>query len=287
MFSFFILQNCSPKSCRNLDNPSTNGGRPVCGSDNFTYPNRCLLELTRCLNIGDTQLQLTRRGSCRIQIKCEEYKIKNPTVNFKPKCRKDGFYAASQCNQLIGYCWCVTQHGIPLPYTTVKYTNGTKWPKCGKHRKSTTRRSSKSKRAPKLCRRNDKALFNTNLIKIVHTEWTREHNSAFGIANNDLDRIVLEWKFNKMDENRNGSLDKNEYRELRSIVKKAVKPTKCARQFPKSCDVDKDQSISRQEWIDCLSRDGMDGKCLLKNSFCQLFNLYESKLLFHNGFNFV
>lgn len=56
------------------------------------------------------------------------------------------------------------------------------------------------------------------------------------------------------------------HRELRRIVKKAVKPLKCAKSFPRSCDVDKDQLVARQEWTDCLSRDGMDGRPTYNNN---------------------
>lgn len=211
-----------------------------------------------------TVLTFARRGTCQERVKCHDYNKSNQSssIKFKPKCRDDGGYAASQCNPHIGYCWCVTPQGLPLPYTTIKYNvTDQGWPKCGKHRKSTTRRSSKPKRVTKPCRRADKAQFNTHLIKNIHTEWSRDHHPLGVNPGTDLDRIVLEWKFNKMDEDKNGNLDKNEYRTLRRIVKKAVKPLKCAKQFPKVCDVDKNDYISRAEWVDCLSRDGMDGKC--------------------------
>lgn len=99
-------------------------------------------------------------------------------------------------------------------------------------------------------------MFNSNLIRIFHTEWSREHDdqAATGL---EADRIVLNWKFDRMDMDRNGQLDKNEYRELRRLLKKAVKPKKCARNFARSCDMNRDQVIGRLEWAECL----MDGRC--------------------------
>lgn len=44
------------------------------------------------------------------------------------------------------------------------------------------------------------------------------------------------------------------------MVKKAIKPKKCAKQFPRNCDLDRDNQITQQEWDDCLARDGVDGK---------------------------
>lgn len=70
-----------------------------------------------------------------------------------------------------------------------------------------------------------------------------------------------------LDQNSDNILDKFEYRDLRKVVRKVVKPKKCARQFPRTCDVNKDGRISIQEWTDCLTRDGrmdMDGKLRIK-----------------------
>lgn len=132
--------------------------------------------------------------------------------------------------------------------------------RCRRKRKTTRRRSSpRAKKQKKNCKRSDKAQFNTGLISTFHAEYNREHRPP-GFGGLDVDRIVIEWKFKRLDRDHNAALDKIEYRDLRKIVKKFVKPKRCAKNFPRSCDVDKDQIISRQEWADCLSRDGMDGR---------------------------
>ncbi|KAJ8934664.1 hypothetical protein NQ314_013230 [Rhamnusium bicolor] len=78
---------------------------------------------------------------------------------------------------------------------------------------------------------------------------------------NDTDTVVITWKFQMLDQNGDDILDKMEYKDLRKVAKKAVKPKRCAKNFPRSCDVDGDQLISLQEWAECLTRDGMDGRC--------------------------
>ncbi|KAH0810982.1 hypothetical protein GEV33_011808 [Tenebrio molitor] len=108
------------------------------------------------------------------------------------------------------------------------------------------------------CKQPDKAKFNNNLINIFHTEWSRDHGGVVKPHNNESDFLVNRWKFDTMDTNRDGVLDKNEYRDLKRIAKKAVKPKKCAKMFPRSCDVNSDAQITQQEWAECLTRDGMD-----------------------------
>jgi Secreted protein acidic and rich in cysteine Ca binding region. len=74
-------------------------------------------------------------------------------------------------------------------------------------------------------------------------------------APQDPDRQVLDWKFSVMDTNRDNFLDKTEYRDLRRLVKKVVKPKRCVKTFTKMCDMDNDQRISRDEWVSCLGLD--------------------------------
>ncbi|KAK9891959.1 hypothetical protein WA026_017442 [Henosepilachna vigintioctopunctata] len=85
-------------------------------------------------------------------------------------------------------------------------------------------------------------------------EWQREKQTSAS-AN---DTVVIEWKFVDLDLNEDGKLDKTEYRDLRRMVKKAVKPKRCGRSFLRSCDLNTDQIIERREWADCLARNGMD-----------------------------
>lgn len=66
---------------------------------------------------------------------------------------------------------------------------------------------------------------------------------------------VLAWKFGTLDENGDGFLDTEEYKELRRLAKRAVRPKKCARTFTRTCDLNRDSKLSRQEWAACLSND--------------------------------
>ncbi|KAL3274950.1 hypothetical protein HHI36_019726 [Cryptolaemus montrouzieri] len=240
---------CTPKACQRR----TQNEKPVCGSDGLTYPNRCHFEKARCQNGNIT---LVRKGPCKEHRPClegVEYANQHPGYNFKPQCRADGTYAASQCHPGTGFCWCVTPMGVPLPYTSVQSRNGMKH-NCGRRNRKSKKRSPSKKNHARLCKHSDKSLFNGNLIGMFLTDWQRSEETSAS-AN---DSVVVEWKFVSLDRNGDGKLDKTEYRDLRRMVKKAVKPKRCGKTFFRSCDLNTDQIIERGEWVDCLARNGMD-----------------------------
>lgn len=79
-------------------------------------------------------------------------------------------------------------------------------------------------------------------------------NIYFFLGDKNIER-VLSWKFVTLDQNNDGFLDKGEYKELRRLAKKAVRPKKCARSFARNCDINRDSKLSRQEWGACLAND--------------------------------
>lgn len=66
------------------------------------------------------------------------------------------------------------------------------------------------------------------------------------------ERRVMEWKFDQLDKNNDGQLIRREFRVLRRLVRKVVKPKRCTKNFPRLCDTDQDRKISRSEWSVCL-----------------------------------
>lgn len=185
---------------------------------------------------------------------------------FVPRCRADGSYAAVQCMDDAG-CWCSDPLGNPINGTTTIVGR----PNCPK--KSNTRRSpphSPHPRPRRGCSRADQALFNANLIRVFHSEHSRlallgqlppaagggrsSHHSASASAMSD--KAIVDWKFDMLDANRNRVMERQEFRELKRLVRKAVKPKRCARTFGKFCDSDNDDRLSQSEWTNCLSRDG-------------------------------
>ncbi|XP_021695722.1 SPARC-related modular calcium-binding protein 2 isoform X2 [Aedes aegypti] len=234
-------------------------GRPVCGTDNQTYPTRCHLIRAQC---SGHQVSLKHRGTCKDVCHASrtyalQHRSSSPYgVKFVPRCREDGTYAPVQCLESVG-CWCVNGQGKPLPNTTVQHGK----PVCVKKGKSNQRRSSPRNpvRNKRSCSRMDRAVFNRNLLKLFENEHIRVQQNVKGglTAASVSEKTVLDWKFASIDGNRNGVLDKTEYRELKRLIKKVVKPKRCGRSFGKSCDADQDERLSRLEWANCFSKDNL------------------------------
>lgn len=168
---------------------------------------------------------------------------------FVPRCRDDGTYAAVQCMDNAG-CWCSDPQGKPVPNTTTR----TGRPNCPKKAKSNTRRSPQShlnlNRPRRGCTRADQVVFNANLIRVFHSEHGRLmllgqlpasvglHGGSNGNGNGGgtalglgvkshhasasalSDKAIVDWKFALLDANRNHQLERQEFRELKRLVRK-------------------------------------------------------------------
>lgn len=138
-----------------------------------------------------------------------------------PRCRSDGTYAAVQCMGGAG-CWCSDGQGKPIPNTTTTIGK----PNCPKISKVSIRRSpsrgqggvSRSKLRNRICRRNDYKTFNSNLLNVFYGEYSRAHPTEQMIT----DKMVLDWKFNQMDTNKDDTIHKLEFREMRRLVRKVI-----------------------------------------------------------------
>lgn len=87
---------------------------------------------------------------------------------------------------------------------------------------------------------------------MFNNEYLRQAKSNGGSVS---EKKVLDWKFTSMDKNSNHILDKNEFRELKRLVKGVVKPKRCSRAFGKFCDIDTDERLTKQEWSNCFTKE--------------------------------
>ncbi|XP_035719818.1 SPARC-related modular calcium-binding protein 2-like isoform X3 [Vespa mandarinia] len=232
---------------------------PVCGSDGVTYPSQCQVISKQCQGVS---ILIKHTGPCPEMPPCFSARLSS-RVGSRPVCRPDGTYAPVQCHMETGFCWCVTLQGRPLPDTSVRHQR----PRCdklasrsavatksGQRRRSSNwkERRQYSSRHRNTCDRLEKSKFNNNLIENFRIEYKRANISVTGDKN--VER-VLSWKFATLDKDGDGYLDRAEYKELRKLAKKAVRPKRCARTFARTCDLNRDLKLSRQEWGACLAND--------------------------------
>ncbi|XP_048488742.1 SPARC-related modular calcium-binding protein 2 isoform X4 [Plutella xylostella] len=229
----------------------SDGHQPVCGTDGRTYPSKCRLLRAQCTGEAVTMAHkgpcAEGQSSCLSTLRYALSEKEGGRAAFTPRCRSDGAYAAVQCHAARGGgCWCVTPDGKPVPNTTVR--NGK--PDCTRTGKSHAKRrsSARGQRNKKSCSRADRGLFNGNLLKIFSGEYERGRSGAKPLEH----PAVAEWKFQELDRDRSGALEKPEYRGLRRLIKKVVKPKRCARAWARGCDADGDGAIARGEWAACL-----------------------------------
>lgn len=131
-------------------------------------------------------------------------------------------------------CWCSDSMGTPINDTTVR----TGKPKCREFSKANVRRSPSrnnggNRKRP--CTQEDRATFNSHLIRVFQSEYIRSKSTQYqremasgsrskasplDTFNPPSETEVMDWKFSNLDVNRNQMLDKNEYRELKKLVKR-------------------------------------------------------------------
>ncbi|CAG0922960.1 unnamed protein product [Notodromas monacha] len=249
-------------------------GRPVCGTDGRTYPSSCDVWQAKCKG---HHIRIKHKGKCSEGNRCWMERAHALASNnnaqqyleaYIPECLPDGGgYAPVQCHKLMGYCWCVTENGQPIPGTSLAHRR----PQCTPREKkaNTSRRSSRGKKKRQGCSPADRYVFNKNLID----KFTTEHNRLArrkrppAVERQDaseVDKEVIVWKFTTLDSDGDGVLSRMEFKALRQLIKKVVKPRRCAKTFTKFCDVIYDRKISRDEWIGCF---GVDSSKFMYSGF--------------------
>ncbi|XP_046996915.1 SPARC-related modular calcium-binding protein 1 isoform X2 [Schistocerca americana] len=247
--SQLVVERCEAQ-LRQCERSRAQGGGSVCGSDNNTYHTLCLLEQAACK--GDN-VTLLHRGRCKHARLCwsdREFALglsraPQTPAPFVPRCEPDGTYARVQCHDATGYCWCVTPAGRLLPGTTQPKERP---PRCdGGHGKRATRTPPPKKG----CAHNDRSKFSHNLIKNFRIEYNRLPQSSPTATKAE----VLDWKFSTLDGDGDALLSREESASLRRLIRGSVRPRRCAKQFARLCDRDRDGRISRNEWHACIDLD--------------------------------
>lgn len=64
--------------------------------------------------------------------------------------------------------------------------------------------------------------------------------------------VVLWWYFSQLDVDSSGVVSEREARPLRQLLRKRLKPRRCAKKFAQYCDRDGDQGLTLGELRVCL-----------------------------------
>ncbi|XP_038071538.1 SPARC-related modular calcium-binding protein 1-like isoform X2 [Patiria miniata] len=241
--------------------------RPVCGMDGQTYNSRCEIRRARCFG---NSVQIKHKGPCEGLTKCQTEQaasrvqaLTSTEGVFVPQCEEDGSFSKVQCHQSFGYCWCVTEDGKPIPGSSVKQATKMTSPRpsCNGEIAPQSATFPPTKRPlldTKGCNQDARIEFNTNLKDIFREEFhrlptTQPSETTGGVQRiEDSQKRVIEWKFTELDSNADMELDRKELNSLRRMMKKILKPKKCAKTFVEHCDLDQDGRIAKTEWSFCL-----------------------------------
>ncbi|VDN58922.1 unnamed protein product [Dracunculus medinensis] len=182
--------------------------------------------------------------------------------NYIPTCtgESDLLYDEVQCHRLSQFCWCVNpETGVPILGTS-KYNAK---PDCS--RKNFTlnadNREIKGKK---------KAKFFQRLFSSLISDWiltVGEDLVDNSVTNKDK---AVHWKFEQLDVNKNGLLERKEWKGYRNEIKLFNRVRKCGRNFMRFCDVDGNRRITLNEWINCTINGRTKIKFPRKNPFLDI-----------------
>uniref|UniRef100_A0A8C1ZYX4 SPARC related modular calcium binding 1 n=1 Tax=Cyprinus carpio TaxID=7962 RepID=A0A8C1ZYX4_CYPCA len=153
-----------------------------------------------------------------------EEAIQGPEERFVPECSADGRYRAVQCHRSTGYCWCVrVDSGRPVPGTSASIR---------------------------------KAEFLTSLIQCMmlslslRTPAARPHVLSSPASFSSVQSLRL--YFTLLDADSDGLLNEREARPLRLLLRRTLRPRRCAKKFMQFCDRNADRRLSAEELTSCL-----------------------------------
>ncbi|XP_071504825.1 SPARC-related modular calcium-binding protein 1-like isoform X1 [Diadema antillarum] len=230
---------------------------------------KCEAKKARCQG---WMVRKAHNGPCAVELtKCQSERAQNrlqssSTAMFVPRCNDDGSYATVQCHKAIGYCWCVTDDGKPIPGSSVREGNPTCDRQAGEDYPIADNvapfRSSPTASLGSQCKQSKRDKFNANLKTIFEEEYARlppgDHPASSASPDSpEKEKLIIEWKFTDLDANGDARLDARELRPLLRLMKKIVRPKTCAREFVNLCDRDADDALAEMEWSSCLGVDNI------------------------------
>ncbi|XP_055335419.1 SPARC-related modular calcium-binding protein 1-like isoform X2 [Paramacrobiotus metropolitanus] len=167
-------------------------------------------------------------------------KRRNPSATYVPECDASGNYAKVQCHAATGFCWCVyPENGKPISQTSRLNAR----PDCNIQRPL--------RGCPGARKDNFLANLTAYLIQEMTSSIIRNQSKAVDIQYTKND--ALRWKFQNLDTNGNGILERSEWRPFKEHMMTSEGLRKCGRGYMRHCDTDDNKRISVEEWLRCAT----------------------------------
>lgn len=184
--------------------------------------------------------------------------IQGSDERFIPECSADGRYKSVQCHSGTGYCWCVrVDSGRPIPGTSDR----NQLPDCSSQETNTVIINNSYTETPLSgCSSVRKTDFLKSLIEAFQQEVEsvapsspyRTPESRLHVPTSPPSVHTLRLYFMLLDTDGDGVLSEREARPLRLLLRRSLRPRRCAKKFMQSCDRDADRRLSSQELTSCL-----------------------------------
>ncbi|XP_052432966.1 SPARC-related modular calcium-binding protein 1 [Carassius gibelio] len=190
-----------------------------------------------------------------------ESTIQGSEERFIPECSADGKYRAVQCHSSTGYCWCVrVDSGRPIPGTSAR----NQLPDCSAQETHTLIINNSYTHTPLSgCPSVRKAEFIMSLIQAFQQEVessasysqdrtpvARPHVLSSPASFLSVQSVRL--YFTLLDADADGLLSEREARPLRLLLRRTLRPRRCAKKFMQFCERNADRRLSAQELTSCL-----------------------------------
>ncbi|KAK7156065.1 hypothetical protein R3I94_006207 [Phoxinus phoxinus] len=187
-----------------------------------------------------------------------EADIQGSDERFIPECSADGRYKSVQCHSGTGYCWCVrVDSGRPIPGTSDR----NQLPDCSSQDTHTLIINNSYTETPLSgCSSVRKTNFLKSLIEAFQQEVEsvapsslhRTPESRLHVPPSPPSVHTLRLYFTLLDTDGDGVLSEREARPLRVVLRRSLRPRRCAKKFLQSCDCNADRRLSSQELTSCL-----------------------------------
>uniref|UniRef100_A0A8R1DN21 Thyroglobulin type-1 domain-containing protein n=1 Tax=Caenorhabditis japonica TaxID=281687 RepID=A0A8R1DN21_CAEJA len=206
------------------------------------------------LELSDTSdLSLRQRFENVIRLDCASQQRKalnrknaGDSKIYVPTCsaKNSLLYDKVQCYDMSAYCWCVDEiSGEPKIGSSTSRGK----PKCQED-PTTTSTPPKRVRRNNRCKEKKRTRFLRRLVATLKSEMIMSGVNATQVSRD----AALRWKFNQLDANHNGLMERAEWKTYKAVLLEWKNVRQCSRSLFKTCDLDRNRKLTFDEWRKCI-----------------------------------